>query len=92
MAALFHFKDRKRLSLFLLIGIILLGGMGLVWFQFFSQVPSLLLQTPFPSKQPKIDLSVFENPAFLELGEPRPPIPLLKEDEVGKRNLFVPTL
>ena len=91
MATLFHFKDRKRLSLFLLIGIILLGGMGLVWFQFFSQAPSPFLSTP-PPKQPKIDLTVFENPGFLELGEPRPSIPLLKEDEVGKRNLFVPTL
>jgi len=92
MVNLFHTEDRKRFSLFLLIGIILFGGMGLVWFQFFRETPSLLLSTPPPPKQPKIDLTVFESPAFLELGEPRPSIPPLKEDEVGKRNLFVPTL
>lgn len=83
-------EDRKQKYLLVLMGVICFLAIGTVWYRFFREFPFLLFQThPEPPGEITIDFTIFEDPAFLELGDPRPAIPL--PDKVGKSNPFVPT-
>ena len=91
MSITFLPEDRKQKYLVLLLGSLCLLAVLVVWYQFFRESSLPFFETqPEPPRQVMIDFTIFEDPAFLELGSPRPPIPL--PDTVGKRNPFVPTL
>jgi len=75
----------------LLLGAICFLAIGFIWYQFFRghSIPFSRTESG-PPKQITIDFTIFEDPAFLELRSPRPPI--TRPDEVGKKNPFAPTL
>lgn len=82
-------EARKQRYLLMLLGAVLVGALGLVWYKFFRETPVFTYQTqPPPPREIQIDFSVFEDPAFRELGAARPAIPF--PSEVGKRNPFFP--
>ena len=80
--------NRKQKYLLIALGVILLGGVGILWYRFFGGAvfPSFPSQPP-PPGEIRIDFTVFQNPAFLKLGDPRPPI--LPPEQVGKRDPFM---
>ncbi|OHA74092.1 MAG: hypothetical protein A2940_00365 [Candidatus Wildermuthbacteria bacterium RIFCSPLOWO2_01_FULL_48_29] len=89
MAITFIPQKRKQQYFLLAFGTLLLLGMGVVWYQFIREAPLTRFSTqPPPPQSVQIDFRIFENPAFLELGDPRPPIPILLPGEVGKPNPF----
>lgn len=89
MSITFLPEDRKQKYLVLLLGVLCVVGIGVVWYQLFGGLPISFSETqPEPPQPITIDFTVFQDPAFLELGTPRPPI--LLPDTVGKPNPFVP--
>jgi len=90
MAITFLPQNRKQKYLLLLLSVVVLGGLGVVWYQFIREEPLPRLELLPPPRNVQIDFAVFQIPAFLELGDPRPPIPVLLPDEVGKPNPFTP--
>lgn len=82
-------ENRRQRYLLYALGAILFGGLAVVSYQFFWN-PALPFFTdqPAPPRQVEIDFGIFQTPAFLELGNPRPPIPF--PDEAGKDNPFMP--
>ena len=89
MSITFLPEDRKQKYLVLLLGLLCIVVVGVVWYQFFRESSFVLPEIqPEPPKPITIDFTIFEDRAFLELGNPRPAIPL--PDRVGKRNPFVP--
>jgi len=88
MSITFLPEDRKQKYLILLLGVLCVLVAGVVWYQFFRESSFVVSETQFePQQQIMIDFTIFEDPAFLELGNPWPVIPL--PDKVGKRNPFV---
>ena len=82
-------ENRKQKYLVLLLGLLSVLGVFVVWYQFFRESSLSFSETqPEPPQPITIDFTVFQDPAFLELGTPRPPIPL--PEKVGKSNPFVP--
>ena len=72
----------------LLLGLLGVLAIGVVWYQFFRESSLPFFETqPEPPRQITIDFTIFEDPAFLELGNPRSPI--LLPDTVGKINPFL---
>mgnify|MGYP001568953248 CR=1 FL=1 len=91
MSITFLPEDRKQKYLLLLLGLLCVFAVFVAWYQFSRESSFFLPETqPEPPQQITIDFTIFEDPAFLELGNPRPAIPL--PDTVGKRNPFVPSL
>ena len=91
MSITFLPEDRKQKYLLLLLGSLFVLAVLVVWHQFFRESSLVFFETqPEPPQQITIDFTIFEDPAFLELGNPRPPIPL--PDTVGKINPFAPSL
>lgn len=89
MAIAFIPEDRKQRYLLYTLGAALLGGVAIVGYQFlWNPALPFFQQQPLPPKRVEIDFGVFQTPAFLELGDPRPPISF--PDGVGKDNPFVP--
>ena len=89
MSITFLPEDRKRKYLVLLLGLLCVLAVLVVWYQFSKESSLPFFETqPEPPREITIDFTIFEDPAFLELGNPRPPIPL--PDTVGKVNPFVP--
>lgn len=89
MSITFLPEDRKQKYLVLLLGSLCVLALLVVWFQFFRESSFPFFETqPEPPRQITIDFTIFEDPVFLELGNPRPPIPL--PDTVGKTNPFAP--
>lgn len=81
---------RQRRLLVVLLGLLVLVVVFL-WYMFLrEELPALFEVQPPPPRQVQFDFSVFQHPAFLELGEPRPAIPPLDSEERGKINPFVP--
>lgn len=74
----------------MLFGVILLGALGVFWYRFIREEPLPPSELLPPPRDVQIDFTVFQTPAFLELGDPRPPIPVLLPDEIGKPNPFAP--
>ena len=88
-----HFlsEDRKQKYLVLLMGALVVVALIVAWFRFFRESSLPFFETqPAPPQPITIDFAIFEDPAFLELGTPRPPI--LTPDTVGKINPFAPTV
>jgi len=88
MSITFLSEDRKQKYLLLLLGSLFLLAVLVVWYQFFRGPFPPFETQPEPPRQIMIDFTIFEAPVFLELGNPRPPIPL--PDNVGKVNPFAP--
>ena len=80
-------ENRQKYLFGALIFLFIAGG-GIAWFGYFREGPGILFssQPAPPPQEVKIDLTVFDDPVFAELGKPRPPIP--PPGDVGKRNPF----
>lgn len=88
MISLSFLGNGRQKYLMIVLGILLVAGGGVVWYGYFQEGSSTLFgsESAPPPQRVEINFDVFEDPAFVELGEPRPPIPL--PEEVGKRNPF----
>lgn len=82
-------EERRQRYLVLLLSLFGVLAIFIVWYQFFREsLPLSFEAQPAPPQQITIDFTIFEDPAFLGLGNSRPPI--LLPDTVGKINPFLP--
>lgn len=89
MSITFLPENRKQKYLILVLGLLGVLAVGIVGYQFFGKSSILFFEPqPEPPQQIIVDFTIFEDPAFLELGNSQPPIPL--PDAVGKENPFLP--
>ena len=90
MAFTFSPEQQNQHFLFGVLGVLVSVGAIFAWFAFFRDPPiSLFQEPPPPPQEVRVDFEVFTHPAFLELGEARPPIPVPALQEVGKQDPFV---
>jgi len=81
-------QKRDRYLFGALLACLVLGSV-LIWYGYVRKVSFQLFTIGTETReQVEINFEIFQDPAFLELGEARPPILLPGPDEVGKRNPF----
>lgn len=81
-------QDRQRYILGIFAVCVLLGG-GVFWYGYVREgsLPLFKSEPPPLPEEVDINFAIFNDPGFLELGEPGPPISL--PNEIGKRNPFL---